>query len=90
MHIRHALIAALLVAVLPQVSLASGKLTHSQASAKRALATYGFKQVDVTRLNPSQLAQIHYLANSDSGTGRIRGQLGAILRQSHIWDLSRK
>ena len=90
MHIRHALIAALLVAAFPQVSLASDRLTQGQASAKHALATYGFTKVDVTQLNPSQLAQIHYLANSDSGTGRIRGQLGAILRKSHIWDLRKK
>jgi hypothetical protein len=69
---------------------ARDRLTHAQSSARHSLIEYGYGKVDVTKLSPTQLAQIQYLVGSGDGTGRIRGQLGASLRQSHVWDLIRK
>ena len=80
----------LIALALPTASLATSGLTPGEASAKHSLRTYGYGHVDVTQLNATQLAQIHYLAGSDSGAGRIRGQIGAILRRSHIWNLTHR
>jgi hypothetical protein len=90
MKITHIAYIAVAAALMSEPALARSGLTQGQASAKHALAQYGYGEVDVTTLNSSQLAQIHYLVGSSSGTGRIRGQIGAILRQSHIWNLTRK
>lgn len=87
----HSIVLATLAAVIIAYPVqASEKLSQIQSSARLSLAQYGYTNVDVAQLNPSQLAQIQFLTGSGSGVGRIRGQLGAILRQSHVWDLQRK
>ncbi len=77
-------------ASLAQPGLAQNKLTQGQSGAKFILAEYGYHSVDVSKLNPTQLAQIQFLAGTSSGVGRIRGQIGAILRQSHIYNPSKR
>ena len=74
----------LITIALPTASLAMGGLTQGQASAKHSLHTYGYGHVDVTQLSQRQLAQIHYLAGSNAGVGRIRGQIGAVLRRGNV------
>lgn len=90
MKLTHLALIALTAAALAQPSLAREKLTQLESSVQHSLADYGFRDVDVTALNRSQVAQIKHLASSGTGTGRIRGQIAAILRRSHVWELQRK
>jgi len=85
----HLTIATLVAITLALPAAAAPTLTQGQASAQHSLMEYGYRNVDVTKLNASQLAQIHYLASSSFGVGRVRGQIGAVLRQSNIWNQSR-
>jgi hypothetical protein len=90
MMMRHLALAALAIGMLAQPSLANGQLTQNQSSARFALADSGYASVDVTSLTPNQIAQIRHLAASNSGVGRIRGQIGAVLRNDQTWSLPRR
>ncbi|WP_298295746.1 hypothetical protein [uncultured Litoreibacter sp.] len=58
---------------------AEGNLTQLQKSVSTVLPTYGYADVDVTKLNSSQLAQINHLAGSNKGHADIRGSIGAVI-----------
>lgn len=74
------LAAAGLAVTLAGPATADTGLTQLQLSVARILPTYGYHNVDVKKLNTSQLAQIKHLAHSNRGQGHIRGSIGAVIR----------
>ncbi|MEM9433237.1 MAG: hypothetical protein AAGA12_04895 [Pseudomonadota bacterium] len=60
----------------------SDPLTPAQRSVATELGNYGFKDVDVTQLDPSALAEISVLLHSGKGTAHIKGNIGAILNKT--------
>ena len=74
--------AATLALTMPGV--AQNNKSQLQLNTQRALEQYGYRGVDVTSLSTRQMAQITFFASSDLGTGRIKGQIGAVLGKSII------
>lgn len=72
-----ALTLALAVALgVPPAAMAESQLERSVASDLRRL---GFRDVDVSRLTPAQLAAIHHIANEKRESGGRRGQIRSVL-----------
>lgn len=58
---------------------AAGALTQLELSVARDLREYGFRDVDVERLTPAQLAAIHHIASASVNEGEKRGVIRSIL-----------
>jgi hypothetical protein len=65
----------------PPAAATETPLRGVRAAIARELPRFGYPDVDVRRLGPSQVAHIHYFVFSNRSQGDIRGAIGATLRR---------